>query len=65
MKEKCESGLTGRKFKTIPVVVPTSSRVESDLVKNYELGVNAYGMKPVSFKEFVKAVKDLGAFWAI
>jgi CheY-like chemotaxis protein len=53
------------KLKTIPVVVLTSSRMESDLIKSYDLGVNAYVVKPVRFDDFVKAVKDLGAFWAI
>jgi CheY-like chemotaxis protein len=52
-------------LKTIPVVVLTSSREESDLVKSYQLGVNAYIVKPVQFHEFVEAVKLLGAFWAI
>lgn len=54
-----------KKLKTIPVVVLTSSRMESDLIKSYDLGVNAYVVKPVRFDEFVKAVKELGAFWAI
>jgi len=53
------------KLRIIPVVVLTSSRMESDLVKSYDLGVNAYVVKPVRFDEFVKAVKELGAFWAI
>jgi len=47
------------------VVVLTSSRMELDLIKSYDLGVNAYVVKPVRFDEFVKAVKELGAFWAI
>jgi CheY-like chemotaxis protein len=49
----------------IPVVMLTSSREERDLVQSYKLGVNGYVVKPVDFKEFVIAVKDLGAFWAI
>ena len=52
-------------LKTIPVVVLTSSREEQDLVNSYELGVNAYIVKPVGFKEFVEAVKQVGAFWAM
>ncbi len=52
-------------LKTIPVVVMTSSREESDLVTSYQLGVNAYIVKPVQFKEFVEAVKLVGAFWAV
>lgn len=52
-------------LKTIPVVMLTSSREEQDLVKSYKLGVNAYVVKPVDFQEFVDAVKEVGAFWAI
>jgi CheY-like chemotaxis protein len=52
-------------LKMIPVVVLTSSREEQDLVKSYELGVNAYIVKPVQFQEFVEAVKLVGAFWAV
>src|SRR2546426_2412529 len=52
-------------FKTIPVVILTSSREEKDVVESYKLGVNAYVVKPVDFQQFVDAVKELGAFWAI
>jgi CheY-like chemotaxis protein len=52
-------------MKKIPVVILTSSREESDLVESYKLGVNAYVVKPVDFLQFVAAVKELGAFWAI
>ena len=52
-------------LKMIPVVVMTSSREEQDLVKSYELGVNAYIVKPVQFPEFVEAVKVTGSFWAV
>ncbi len=52
-------------LKTIPVVALTSSREESDLVRSYNLGVNAYVVKPVSFNEFIEAVKMLGGFWAV
>lgn len=53
------------RLKTIPVVVLTSSRQEQDLVRSYDLGVNAYVVKPVDFGEFVNAVKALGGFWAV
>ena len=49
----------------IPVVVLTSSREEKDLVASYRLGVNAYVVKPVDFHEFVNAIRELGAFWAV
>ncbi len=53
------------KLKRIPVVVLTSSREEKDLVTSYDLGVNAYVVKPVAFQEFVEAVNKLGGFWAV
>ena len=54
-----------RAFQTLPVVMLTSSREEQDLIKSYGLGVNAYVVKPVVFKDFIEAVKLLGMFWAI
>jgi CheY-like chemotaxis protein len=48
-----------------PVVMLTSSREEVDLLRSYELGVNAYVVKPVEFSEFMEAVRQLGAFWAV
>ena len=52
-------------LKTLPVVILTSSREEQDLIRSYDLGVNAFVVKPVNFKEFIEAVKQLGIFWAI
>jgi len=52
-------------FKSTPVVMLTSSREEQDVVRSYELGVNAYVVKPVNFQEFIKAISDLGIFWAV
>jgi CheY-like chemotaxis protein len=52
-------------LKIIPVVVLTSSHEEKDMVKSYNLGVNAYVVKPVDFHEFINAVKELGVFWAL
>lgn len=49
----------------IPIVMLTSSREEQDLVRSYELGVNAFVVKPVDFREFFEAIQDLGVFWAI
>ena len=54
-----------RTLKHIPVVVLTSSRQEQDLVRSYNLGANAYVVKPVGFEEFVAAIKELGVFWAL
>lgn len=52
-------------LKIIPVVIMTSSREERDVLDSYQLGVNAYVVKPVTFPEFVGAVKQVGAFWAV
>ncbi len=53
------------KKKLIPVVMLTSSKEESDIVRTYQLGVNAYIVKPVDFDQFVRAVTDLGLFWLV
>ena len=52
-------------LRQIPVVMLTSSREERDVVRSYELGVNAFVVKPVDFSEFFEAIQDLGMFWAI
>jgi CheY-like chemotaxis protein len=52
-------------LRRIPVVVLTSSREEQDLINSYNLGTNAYVVKPVDFHEFVDAIKELGLFWAV
>ena len=52
-------------LKMIPVVVLTSSGEERDMMRSYQLGVNAYVVKPVDFHEFVNAVRELGIFWAV
>lgn len=54
-----------KQLKTLPVVMLTSSREEPDLKECYELGVNAYVMKPVDFIDFIDAVKHLGVFWGL
>ena len=52
-------------LKRLPVVVLTSSREESDLAHSWDLGVNAYVVKPVDSEQFFHAVKTLGRFWAV
>jgi CheY-like chemotaxis protein len=49
----------------LPVVILTASREQRDLVESYNLGINAYVVKPINFQEFVKAVSEIGLFWAI
>jgi two-component system response regulator len=52
-------------LRMIPVVIMTSSREEQDLLNSYQLGVNAYVVKPVKFQSFIEAVEQVGAFWAV
>lgn len=54
-----------RKTKLIPVVVLTSSKEESDLLKSYDLGVNSYIRKPVDFDQFVETVRQIGFYWML
>lgn len=56
---------THPELRTVPVVMLTSSREEQDLIRSYNLGVNAYVVKPVAFEEFVSALRELGLFWAV
>lgn len=52
-------------LKTLPIVMLTSSQEKKGLGKCYQLGANAYVVKPVVFQEFVKAIKEIGVFWAL
>jgi two-component system response regulator len=52
-------------LKMVPVVMMTSSREEQDLLDSYQLGVNAYVVKPLKFQDFVDAVRQVGAFWGV
>jgi len=63
--EVLEAIRSNEKLKMLPVVMLTSSREEPDLQKCYALGVNAYVVKPVDFKDFLDAVKHIGVFWAM
>ena len=53
------------RLRRIPVVILSSSREESDLARSWDLGVNAYVVKPVDVDQFFGAVKTLGQFWAV
>ncbi len=52
-------------YRNLPVVMLTSSQMETDVYQSYQLGVNAFVVKPIDFSEFVKTVKGIGYFWAI
>lgn len=52
-------------LRRIPVVVLSSSREETDLARSWDLGANAYVIKPVDVDQFFDAVRTLGRFWAV
>ena len=51
------------KLRTIPIIVLTTSKAEEDILKTYDLGVNSYITKPVTFDALVDIVKNLGKYW--
>jgi len=50
-------------LRRIPIVVLTTSKADEDIVRSYDLGVNSYVTKPVTFKSLVELVKVLGVYW--
>jgi CheY-like chemotaxis protein len=52
-------------FKDVPIVILTSSSMETDIIESYKLGVNSYIVKPVNFENFVESVKQIGYYWMI
>ena len=50
-------------LRSIPVIVLTTSKAEEDIVRSYELGVNSFIVKPVTFESLVALVKTLGNYW--
>jgi CheY-like chemotaxis protein len=49
----------------LPVVILTSSKAEEDRLKSYDLGVNAYIVKPVGFGNLTEAVRTINLFWEL
>ncbi len=64
-KEVLERIKSDPRTKTIPVVILTSSKEQSDILKTYDLGVNSYIVKPVDSEEFLAVVRDLGMYWLL
>lgn len=52
-------------FKNLPVVMLSSSQMETDVVNSYQIGANGFVVKPIVFTEFIKTIKGIGYFWAI
>ncbi len=50
-------------LRSIPVIILTTSSSETDIVKSYDLGVNSFISKPVTFDELINVVKELGKYW--
>jgi CheY-like chemotaxis protein len=53
------------RMRLIPIVILTSSKESRDLAECYQLGVNAYVVKPVRFAEFVEVIRQIGIFWVL
>ena len=50
-------------FRRIPIIVLTTSKAEEDIVKTYDLGVNSFISKPVTFDDLVRVTKEIGRYW--
>jgi len=51
------------KLRRLPVVILTTSKAEEDIIRSYDLGVNSFIVKPVTFDSLVEMVKDLDKYW--
>lgn len=53
------------KLHHLPVIILTTSKIEEDRIRGYDLGANAYIIKPVGFENFANAVKTINLFWEL
>lgn len=51
------------KLRRLPVVILTTSKAEEDIIRSYDLGVNSFIVKPVTFDSLVEMVKELDKYW--
>ena len=63
--EVLEKSKKDDRTKAIPIVILTSSKEESDLIRSYDLGANSYVQKPVNFDQFSRTLKMLGQYWMV
>lgn len=49
----------------LPVIILTASKEEKDMIKSYSLGANCFIRKPIDFKQFLDAVKQLSLYWLV
>lgn len=52
-------------FRSLPVIMLTTSKAEEDRVRSYELGANAYIVKPIGFENFSEAIRTINLFWKL
>lgn len=52
-------------LRRLPVIILTTSKAEEDRIRGYDLGVNAYVVKPVGFENFSEAVRTISLFWQL
>lgn len=62
-REALEHIKSNAEFKRIPIVVLTTSRAEPDVIRSYDLGVNSFISKPVTFDELVDVTRRIGEYW--
>ena len=54
-----------KRTRLMPVAILTSSNLEEDLIRSYQLGANSYVRKPVKFEQFIEAIHQLGLYWLL